>query len=92
MLQYIFNNITQLLSSFCLCYMLKFILEVKLLKNLLKSKIYEAGLNINTTAKMIGVSAQTVTNWCNNRNLEKMIKLKKLLTLLNLELSDIFIE
>ena len=59
------------------------------MKSKLKSIIYAKGYTLKGVAQKIGVSEQTITNWCNNRNLKNLETIYKLCKLLEVDILDI---
>lgn len=55
----------------------------------IKMKIIEKETNQTEISKKINVSKQTINNWCNNRNLDKINAFLKMMKLLDLEVKDL---
>lgn len=61
-------------------------------KNRLKLLIIEKDLTIKKLADDIGVHPQTISNWCNNKNLGNILTFYKLCKRLDVDIRDIFID
>lgn len=61
-------------------------------KNKLKILIIERDLTIKQLANELGISPQTISNWCNNKNLDNIYGFYKLCKRLDVDIRDIFIE
>ena len=61
-------------------------------KNRLKVLIIERDLTIKQLADELGFSPQTISNWCNGKNLDNIYAFYKLCKLLDVDIKDIFIE
>lgn len=61
-------------------------------KNRLKVIITERDITIKQLANELGVSPQTISNWCNNKNLDNIYAFYKLCKKLDVDIRDIFKE
>ena len=61
-------------------------------KNRLKLIIIERELTIKKLANDLGVSPQTISNWCNDKNLDNIHTFYKMCKKLNVDIRDVFIE
>lgn len=61
-------------------------------RNKLKTLIIERGLTIKQLANELDVSPQTISNWCNNKNLDNIYGFYKLCKKLDVDIREIFIE
>ena len=61
-------------------------------KNRLKLIIIERELTIKKLANDLGVSPQTISNWCNDKNLDNIYAFYKLCKELDVDIRDIFVE
>lgn len=58
----------------------------------LKILILEKGFTIKELSEDLGFSPQTVSNWCNGRNLDNIYSFYKLCKKLDIDIKDIFTE
>lgn len=56
---------------------------------IIKGRIAELGLTNIEVAETLDINPQTLSNWINNKNIERIEKFIDLLILLNLEINDI---
>ena len=59
-------------------------------KNKLKTLIVERDITIKQLAHNIGVSPQTISNWCNGKNLDNIYVFYKLCKELDVDIRDVF--
>lgn len=57
--------------------------------NLIKAKIAELKLTNREVAEKIGINEQTLSNWINNKNIDRITKFIELLDFLGIEINDI---
>lgn len=59
-------------------------------KNKLKIIIIDRELTIKQLANDLGMSPQTISNWCNNKNLDNIYAFYRLCKHLDVDIRDIF--
>ena len=60
--------------------------------NKLKTLIIDRGLTTKELANDLGISPQTISNWCNNKNLDNIYVFYRLCKRLDVDIRDIFVE
>lgn len=62
------------------------------MKNRLKIIILERDYTIKELAKELNLSPQTISNWCNDKNLENIKNFYRLCEELDIDIRDVFIK
>lgn len=60
------------------------------MKSRLKILILENDITIKQLAEELGCSPQTISNWCNGRNLDNIYNFYKLCERLDIDIKDVF--